>query len=285
MPPSRTKGWFPYEPHGPLLEYGRYRPRELRQRLATDGIVVVTGVVPPSDCEGAARAMAAWLGERGVDVENPKTWSRYTSRHFEMSESILGMMNTGEIRDAAFVQHIRGRKEVRRVFEHVHGVSNVTPAAGGVFWGFPPEWYPGGMIRGQQNGGFANAGDMWMHTDRGRDWGRPPGFQSLIMLEGADVDDYSFAFLSGSHLQHDTFLRKHPRLRMEESGNHYIQLGFEDTQWFEDRGCSWRKVVAPRGSVVVWSDRLIHSSDLPRKGRLHPKPRFVVYGGYEVAPT
>lgn len=274
--------WFPFRAHAPLLEYSKCTADTLRRTLDRDGIAVVTGVLPPSYCSRVAKQMARWLGENGVDVGDPATWSRYTNRYFEMSPSILGMMNTGPIRTAAFVRGTRRQRGVRRLFEMVHGTSDLEMEEGGVFWGFPPEHYPRGRIARERYGGFQGPGEMWMHTDRGRDASRPPGFMSLVMMEDAEFHDYAFAFLEKSHVYHDEFLESRPKLAMETEGgeNGYLQLTYDDTAWFEKRGCTWRKVAAPKGSVLVWSDRLIHSTCLPTRGRSHPKPRFVIYGGY-----
>lgn len=277
-----SETWFPFRPHVPLLLYSQSTPKTLQAVLDRDGIAVVTGVLPPSFCDRIAKQMARWLGNHGVDVQDPRTWSRYTNEFFEMSPSILGMMNTGPIRNATFVRAARRHESVRRLMEMVYGTSSLAMEDGGVFWGFPPEHYPRGRIPGERYGGFMGPTDMWMHTDRGRDFLKPGKLMSLIMMEEAGFEDYSFVFLEKSHVHHDAFLKTHPKLAMEEDDpkNGYIQLDFDDTRWFEKQGCTWRKVVAPKGSVIVWSDRLIHSTCLPVRARKRPNPRFVVYGTF-----
>lgn len=275
--------WFPFRPKTADFHALACTQAESRRRLAEDGIVVVSDALSPSHCRRTRASMARWLGSRGVDVRNPDTWHKYTNDYLEMSPSILGMMNTGDVCEASFVVGTRQHANVRRLFESIHGTTHLRPERAGVFWGFPPEHYPGGQIPGERCGGFMNRRDMWMHTDRGRTPPSSPSrLMSLVMLEDADLHDYSFAYLHQSAAYHDEFLRQHPVLEMEEPGNNFIQLTFEDVKWFERKGCEWRKVVAPKGSVVVWSDRLIHSTCLPTRGRSSPKPRFVVYGGYDV---
>lgn len=279
--------WFPFAPHEPVLSYRHAQGARLHQRLTADGLVVVRGVVPPDACDEAAQAMATWLKRRGgVDVADPATWGRYTPEHFEMSPSIPGMMNTGPVRRAAFVREVRGRPEVRRLFERIYGTADLRMEAGGVFWSFPPEHYPRGRNPSELDGGFWHWRNMWMHTDRGRqNPAKPTCLMTAILLEDAELHDYGFAYLSGSHRLHDEFFRKHPSpLEMETPGGGYHQLTFENTKWFEEKGCEWRKVVAPKGTVIVWNDRLLHSTCLPSRGRPRPKPRFVIYGGFTAGP-
>jgi hypothetical protein len=155
---------------------------------------------------------------------------------------------------------------------------------GGVFWGFPPEEYPGGHIPTESNGGYSHKSDMWMHSDRGRDTTMPAALLTTIVLEDAEFYDHGFVYLSNSHIYHDSFFQTHPKGSLEfESDNeetNYVQLTFDDVEDFERKGCTWRKVAVPKGSVIVWDTRLIHSTCLPFKGRPRPKSRFIVYGGY-----
>lgn len=105
---------------------------------------------------------------------------------------------------------------------------------------------------------------------------------------------------------------------MGEKDN-FLQLSYNDVKWFEERGCKWSKIVAPKvrpirmnnpimcfettlflryivlhtlslvclpvspswqGCVIIWDGRLIHSTCKPLRGRADPKPRFIVYGGW-----
>jgi hypothetical protein len=278
--------WFPFQPHEPVLAFADLDRHVLRQRLATDGLVVVRDVVAPTACAAAARGMAAWLRRRGVDPDDPSTWSRYTPEHFEMAATIPGMMNTGPIRRAAFVGATRARPEVRRLFELLYGTARLRMEDGGVFWSFPPERHVGAPAR-RGGDGFAHWRDMWMHSDRGRRPATDPEtLLTTLVLEDSGLLDYGFVYMSQSHRHHDEFFEAHPApLSMEAPGGvgGYVQLAFEDTNWFEGKGSTWRKVVAPKGSVIVWSDRLVHSTCLPVRGRPSPKPRFVLYGGFRPA--
>lgn len=129
-----------------------------------------------------------------------------------------------------------------------------------------------------------------MHSDRGRrDKTIPTQYLTTILLDDVDMDDHGFVYMSKSHKYHDRFFDKHPKgsLHFESTTDSTgtVQLTFDEMEYFEKRGCHWRKVVAPKDSVIVWDTRLIHCTSNPRKGRLNPQNRYLIYGGWEPATS
>lgn len=123
-----------------------------------------------------------------------------------------------------------------------------------------------------------------MHSDRGRYTSHPTTYQSTIALEAADYSDHCFGYMSGSHKLHDLFFEEHPTLEMEPIAQEgCTQLSYTELKWFEERGCEWVKVPVGKGALVLWEDRLIHSTCPPLRGRQEPKPRYIIYG--TVAPS
>jgi len=109
-----------------------------------------------------------------------------------------------------------------------------------------------------------------------------------MVLEEAGMDDYSFVYMEGSHKYHDQFFRDHPDPLELEDGKKavgmmnpdaYVQMTYDDLKYFEEKGCGWRKVVAGKGTLVLWDSRTIHSTAKPTRGRRTVRPRFLLYGG------
>lgn len=92
-----------------------------------------------------------------------------------------------------------------------------------------------------------------MHTDRGRQSNASPRLQSTVILEDVGLYDHGFSYLSSSHLYHDGFFEEHrEELTLEDKeaglkkGDNYVQLTYEEVKYFEERGCQWKKVAAPK---------------------------------------
>jgi len=218
----------------------------------------------------------------------------------------------------------RSSPKVVEIFKVLHDVpseDDLVMQLQGLFWGFPPEHYPGGFIPPQEGapsnqGGYYHWSEMWMHSDRGRSTTYPAPLQCTLVLEDVSLYDHGFVFLSKSHYYHDEFFASHPpgtleleprsllppttpvaagsaamrqqqqqqqqqqQLLQEEGKDTYIQLTYENVKYFEQKGCQWKKVVAPKGSIIIWDSRLIHSTCAPSRGRPFPRARFIVFGGY-----
>lgn len=205
--------------------------------------------------------------------------------------------------------------EIFKVLYDMPSEDDLVMQLQGLFWGFPPEHYPGGFIPPQEgappnHGGYYHWSQMWMHSDRGRSTTWPPRLQCTLVLEDVSLYDHGFVFLSKSHYYHDEFFAAHPpgtlelepgpnpppatpgapgtmaaqqqqQQQAEEEGkDNYIQLTYDNVKYFEQRGCQWKKVVAPKGSIIIWDSRLIHSTCAPSRGRPYPRARFIVFGGY-----
>lgn len=156
-----------------------------------------------------------------------------------------------------------------RFFEDLYGTDDLVMELGGVFWGFAPEKYPNNCIPKSLDvngfGGFLHWKEMWMHSDHGRKGGKAK-FACTVQLEDAGMEDHSFVYMGGSLHHHDAFFAAHNTTmlenpeRIKQTKDHFTQLTFEELAWFEERGCTWRKIAAPKGSLIIWDTRTIHST-------------------------
>lgn len=75
----------------------------------------------------------------------------------------------------------------------------------------------------------------------------------------------------GSHAYH----REYGKVYKSENNKDWIQVN--DLQFFTDRGCVEHRIVAPKGSLVLWDSRTLHYGAKPLFGRQSPNFRSVVY--------
>ena len=54
-------------------------------------------------------------------------------------------------------------------------------------------------------------------------------------------------------------------------------------EWLKQKGCEWRTIIAPKGSMVFWDSRTAHTGTLPRRDRPNENWRFLVYVCYTPA--
>lgn len=149
---------------------------------------------------------------------------------------------------------------VRSVFGSLWRTEDLVTSFDGVCIRRPPELTKCRFESGNEKSG--------LHCDQSKSTvGKVPsvrGWQSIqggVNLEASEEGDGCFRVLSGSHLLH----AKAPW----EGGSikDYYKLSDTDLEWYMGQGCVDTKVTCPKGGMVLWDSRAIHSSTSPVKGR------------------
>jgi hypothetical protein len=85
--------------------------------------------------------------------------------------------------------------------------------------------------------------------------------------------DATLAFYEGSNNFHSEF---GDVFGITDKGNWY-KINEEQTKFYVDRGCMPKRIMCPKGSMVLWDSRTIHCGTEPIKGREKPNFRCVAY--------
>jgi hypothetical protein len=109
--------------------------------------------------------------------------------------------------------------------------------------------------------------------------------QGMVTFEDVEELDACLGVLQGSHRFHEEYCREVsssellPRRVMSHPScdpcphdvlwsvqvrgglevlNDWHQITTKHVKWFQSKGCRWRNIVAPRGSLVLWDSRTFH---------------------------
>ena len=82
--------------------------------------------------------------------------------------------------------------------------------------------------------------------------------------------------MEGSHKYHKEFQE---RFQINDKKDWYLlKKGVKDgEQFYRDKGCSYKKIMCPRGSLVLWDSRTIHCGMEPMRERENPNIRCIIY--------
>lgn len=120
------------------------------------------------------------------------------------------------------------------------------------------------------------------HTDQASNKKEKCCVQAFINLEPTETGDGCLSVLTKSHRFFNEFF---DFFKISSLGLDWFVIN--DTthlDWFINKGCEWKTIMAPKGSLVLWDSRTIHMGTEPRQGRPHPDHwRFVVYVCYTPA--
>lgn len=118
-----------------------------------------------------------------------------------------------------------------------------------------------------------NQNHTWYHTDQSYSRNSFESVQSWVT--GLDVHDgdATLAFLEGSNKLHKNFA---DHFKITDKSDWY-KLNETEEQWYVDQGCTPKKIMCPKGSLVFWDSRTIHCGVEADKHRHEQNMRAVVY--------
>lgn len=234
-------------------------PAEFKQ-LEEDGYQVVPGVYSPEECARGVDGIKAWfrgLGT-GLDFSRPRSWrpeSLPFSIHRIYQHGIGHLQAVWDVRQSPAVYSVFARLwKTRELFVSFDGVSVAEP----------PEWT-----------GRPIDDKAWLHVDQGQAKRGRHCVQGLVTLEDMNSDDMTLQVLAGSHHYHQEVFR---RFGTRSLGDHYRLDEDTEVAWLESRPDVRRvRVEAPKGSLVLFDSRTVHSNVPPLEKRREAHWRFVAF--------
>lgn len=115
-------------------------------------------------------------------------------------------------------------------------------------------------------------GNVWLHADQAP---VRPDFecvQGWVTGEDVEAGDATLRVLPGSHKLLGRFAAENG---VTETADWY-KLNDKERKWFAQY-CEDVRLMVPRGGLVLWDSRTIHSGAAPLREAPNPKPRNVVY--------
>lgn len=113
----------------------------------------------------------------------------------------------------------------------------------------------------------------WFHTDQSFTRNE---FESLdSWITGVDVNegDATLCIMEGSHKLHKAFADEY-KITTKDDWN---KLTEEQEQFYVERGCSYKYIKCPKGSLVLWDPRTIHCGVEASPSRSKMNIRAIVY--------
>ena len=97
--------------------------------------------------------------------------------------------------------------------------------------------------------------------------------QSWITALDVNQGDATLAFMEGSNNFHNMLATQ---FNITEK-NDWYKLTKEQENFYLDKGCMYKKIKCPKGSIVFWDSRTIHCGVEAMKERSEPNIRSIVY--------
>lgn len=240
----------------------------LRKTIDTFGVAVIPNVLSYEECERSYQEMWNYFEHISQSWDTPlkqhdeKTYKSFWNL-FPIHSMLLQHWNVGH---AQFVWDLRQNENIINTFSQgIWGCKNdeLLVSFDGISMHLPPEITKKGWYRGNK----------WYHTDQSY---LNPGFQcvqSFVTLRDVNVGDATLGFMEKSHKFHEAF-QEHFGISDKKD---WYKLNEQEEEFYIQKGCTYKRISCPQGSMVFWDSRTIHCGVEPMKQRQKPNIRSIVY--------
>ena len=245
---------------------------KIRRLLEEEGFAIITDVLNADECkdiiDGVWDSMEKITAGLDVPVNRKKkeTWSSV-----KQQEKLRDIYSHHGIAHAEFLWRLRQKPKILSIFCDAYGgdcrPEDLLVSFDGLSFQTPPEYNKRG------NGWYKNC---WYHVDQS--YTRPDRecFQSWVTAYDVNPGDFTIGFFAGSHKSFEKFGKK---FGVKKRDNNYKLQTQEEIDFYESKHRQIR-VTCPKGAVVIWDSRVVHTGLEPVKGRLKPNFRTVCFLSY-----
>lgn len=228
--------------------------------LAERGVQVVPNILTEAECEEAKLGIHSWFEKIGVRRDVPGDWSDDNlpqHNHYIYQYAPVPYIQA--------VMDVRQHPKVHDVFRRLWETDNLWSSLDAICVRPPYEWL----------GQAAPVPKTWFHFDQGKKRLGLQCLQGFVTLEHMNEDDATLLVLEKTHQHHADFLK---HFDADFGNSDWVKLKPHHETWLRQQvGVQERRVVAPKGSMVLWDSRTVHCSSVPLPARREPHWRYVIY--------
>lgn len=253
-------------------EYERYLTNKdsVKETIEKYGVAIIPSILNEEECEHLVNGLWDYFEgltqnwEIPINRNKKESW-REIYKLMPLHSMLFQYFSAGH---SQVVWDIRQNEKILDVFTTIWDCKkeDLLVSFDGLSFNMPPEVTKRGW----------NLENTWYHTDQS--YTRPDLEIIQSWVTGLDVNegDATLAFMEGSNRFHAEFAEK---FNAKDKAD-WHKLTKEEEQFYVDKGCAYKKIKCPKGSLVFWDSRTIHCGAEAMKGRAEANFRAVVYVCY-----
>lgn len=231
------------------------------------GVAIIPDVLNSKECEDMISGIWDYYEKITENWENPinrndqKTYKEF----YKLYPSHSMLFQHWNIGHAQVNWDIRQNTKILEIWAHIYEckIEDLLASFDGLSFNVPPE--------------FTNRGwetnNSWLHCDQKFSENKLTTIQSWVT--GLDVNDgdATLRFLEKSNQFHEYFKDEFEITDKTE----WYKLDEVEKDFYINNGCVEKKIKCPKGSLVFWDSRTIHSGCQASKTRENPNFRAIIY--------
>jgi len=237
----------------------------LKSTLKKYGVAIIPAVLNNSECENMVGGLWDYFEHISqswpVPISRDKVFSyRQIYKLYPLHSMLFQHFNIGHTQAS---WNVRQNPKIVDIFQHFWNEKELLVSFDGLSFNMPPEKTNRGWYRG----------NTWYHTDQS--YTRPDFECVQSWATGLDVNkgDATLAFMEKSHIYHEEFSKTFGI----KDNKDWTKLTKEQEKFYTEKGCEYKKIYCPKGSIVFWDSRTIHCGCEALKERPNSNMRAIVY--------
>ena len=250
-------------------EYEQYiaTPDNVMETIEKYGVAIVPNLLNDLECHKMATGMWETLEDitqiwvQPISRDNPESWKNIRDL-FPLHSMLIQHWTIGH---AQFIWDLRQNPKCVNVFSKIWDtpLEDLLSSFDAASFHMPSETTGIGWHR-----------STWYHSDQSFVNRGFKCVQSWVTAFDVNRGDATLAFYEGSNNYHSEF---GDAFGITDKGNWYRMDTDDKIKFYTDRGCLPKRIMCPKGSMVLWDSRTIHCGTEPIKGREKPNFRCVAY--------
>ena len=240
----------------------------LKQTIDQYGVAVILNVLNEDECTNMVKQIwdffehISQTWETPINRNDQTTWRSFY-KLYPLHSMLIQHWNVGH---AEASWNLRQNINIINIFAYFWGCSpqELLVSFDGLSFNLPPEI---------TKKGWNIPKNTVHHTDQSFTTNDFKCIQSFVT--GLDINEYdaTFSFMEGSNKYHQEFAT-HFNITNKDD---WYKLTHQEEQFYLERGCEYKKIKCPKGSMVFWDSRTIHCGVEASKLRKAQNIRMVVY--------
>jgi len=253
------------------MEY--YTTKEnLRSTIDEYGVAIIPNILNDNECELIVNGLWDYFEHITqtwpipIKRDNANSY-REIYKLFPLHSMLFQYFNSGH---AQISWDMRQHPAIIEIFSYFWGVSSdeLLVSFDGLSFNIPPEY---------TNRGW-NRNNTWYHSDQSFERNNFECIQSWVTGLDVNEGDATLAFMEKSNNFHKEFKEwKNLNGHKFKKNDNWYKLNREEEQFYLEKGCEYKKITCPKGSLVFWDSRTIHCGVEACRGRATPNFRAVIY--------
>lgn len=248
--------------------------------LQENGYAVIPHVLTPDECQH-------WINEFWIAMQKfiPEATEETVCQPDSPWIHHLGGLIQSGFNHAPFMWWVRCHPKILDIAEQIYGTRELSVSFDGIAVERAPERRRNVKGRKMTRASYDSKTRLQRnyHNDRNSKYRASTDIHIQMEVPMNDVDDgdATLMVLVNSHKYYDEFVRQFPHTLSGRKDWRPLEL--EEKMWFLSKpDVRELDVGAPKGSLILWDTKTVHSNKRATEGREHPKFRYVAFVAYNL---